>query len=350
MTPTLSPSQIISHGALTGHYQAFPDACRLHNGDIAVVFYAGSGHVTLPSAEYPRAGRICLTFSSDEGLTWTEPTILYDDEFDNRDPHIAQLADGTLICSFFSLLHGEKLGDWEALGAKLVYSQDGGITWNTDYGQQLELPHYFCSAPVRQLSDGTCLLPLYIQKDDQAWGAVIHSQDAGRTWSGPVAIGQESGLFLPAETDIVEREDGSLLALLRGDTAPLRGGTDINMQSAVSTDCGHTWSAVRDLGFMAHAPHLTRHSSGALLFAHRGMPLPDYDGEDTNLPEFYWQDKYTGLRISYDDGESWSEPHVLSASPGAYPSCVELEDGSVLVVYYAEGEASSVAALRFYLP
>lgn len=31
--------QIISKGGESGDYQAFPDACRLQNGDIMVVFY-----------------------------------------------------------------------------------------------------------------------------------------------------------------------------------------------------------------------------------------------------------------------------------------------------------------------
>ncbi len=33
--------------------------------------------------------------------------------------------------------------------------------------------------------------------------------------------------------------------------------------------------------------------------------------------------------------------------PGAYASTVELKDGSVLVVYYEEGEGSGVRARRF---
>ena len=37
--------KVISRGERAGPYQAFPDVCRLKNGDILCVFYAGYGHV-----------------------------------------------------------------------------------------------------------------------------------------------------------------------------------------------------------------------------------------------------------------------------------------------------------------
>jgi len=77
--------RIISRGAAAGTYQAFPDACRAANGDIIAVFYAGYGHVSAPNPQWPKAGRICMVRSSDEGRTWTKPAVLYDDDGDNRD-------------------------------------------------------------------------------------------------------------------------------------------------------------------------------------------------------------------------------------------------------------------------
>ena len=45
--PMAEPAfKIISRGAAAGEYQAFSDACRLKNGEIMVVFYAGYGHVS----------------------------------------------------------------------------------------------------------------------------------------------------------------------------------------------------------------------------------------------------------------------------------------------------------------
>src|SRR5436190_13747158 len=88
---------VISKGKEAHTYQAFPDACRLKNGDIVAVFYAGYTHVSLAADDFPLGGRICMVRSSAEGKTWSAPQVLFDDEADNRDPHIAQLDDGAMV-------------------------------------------------------------------------------------------------------------------------------------------------------------------------------------------------------------------------------------------------------------
>ncbi len=54
---------VISKGAEAYTYQAFPDACRLKNGDIVAVFYAGYTHVSLAAEDFPLGGRICIVRS-----------------------------------------------------------------------------------------------------------------------------------------------------------------------------------------------------------------------------------------------------------------------------------------------
>ena len=48
------------------------------------------------------------------------------------------------------------------------------------------------------------------------------------------------------------------------------------------------------------------------------------------------------LRFSDDDGATWSQPYQIDTVGGAYPGLAELEDGSILAVYYEEGKASSI--------
>ncbi len=67
--------------------------------------------------------------SSDDGRTWSEPDVLYDDEMDNRDPHVAQMSDGSVICTFFSLTPNPKTGRWNVHSARMLRSTDGGKTW-----------------------------------------------------------------------------------------------------------------------------------------------------------------------------------------------------------------------------
>jgi len=308
---------IISRGKAAGIYQAFPDICRLTNGDLFCVFYAGYAHVSLPRNDWPKGGRICCVQSHDEGRTWSAPRILFDGPFDDRDPHVAQMRDGTVVCSFFTYRpqpDGKVLCD-----TCLVTSQDGGETWTTE--PRVVAPGWPSSAPVREMPDGTCLLGVYREEGPTAYGGVIRSTDHGQTWCLPIPIGKGSGVRLDAETDLVRLKDGTLYAGLRGDR--------VNMHFATSPDGGLTWSSVTDIGFPGHCPHFTRLSNGAILLVHR-------------LP-------FTSLHVSRDEGKTWQGPYQIDATPGAYPSTVELKDGSVLVVYYEEGEGSAVRARRFKL-
>ena len=329
--------QIISKGKAAGEYQAFPDACRLNNGDILVVFYAGDGHVTYPSDQYPNAGRICMVRSTDEGRTWSKPEVIYDDQYDNRDAHISQLSDGTILVSFFSLKLESEPRKRSPGGVQFIRSMDNGKTWDE---QSHLIPtadeNWYCSAPVREMADGTLVFPVYHQVvgTEIAWGGVHLSYDKGKSWSDVVHIGKEANLFLAAETDVIRLKDGALFAALRGQK-------DVPMHYAISRDLGKIWSEAKSIGFLGHSPHLNRLSTGEILLSYRGI---------NGGKGFSWDRAYTALRISYDDGKTWQGPYLMSESGGAYPSTVELKDGTILMIFYEEGEGSGVGALRFEKP
>src|SRR6266699_2185332 len=125
---TVVTHKVISRGEAAGSYQAFPDICRLKDGHLLCVFYAGYGHVSLPKEGCPRGGRICCVKSSDEGRTWSTPRVLFDGPSDDRDPHIAQMRDGTVICSSFT--YRPQADKTVLCDTCLVSSRDGGETWD----------------------------------------------------------------------------------------------------------------------------------------------------------------------------------------------------------------------------
>ncbi len=313
------PPPLFTHvctDAGAGAYEAFPDVCRLSDGRLMCVFYAGYGHVALPNEALPKGGRVSYCLSSDEGRTWTDAEILYDGPDDDRDPSITQTKSGRLICNYFSLRKAEgKPRPWEGLGTWLVYSDDMGETWSEP---RQVAKTYYCSSPVRQLSDGRLILGLYAEENGEGWGAVTISEDDGLTWSDVIDI-DNNGMPLDAETDIIELKDGTLYAAQRG-----RKET---MAWSISKDGGKTWSVSEAYGFPGHCPYLHRTLDGIILMAHR-------------LPA-------TSLHYSLDECQTWSENVPVDTVGGAYPSMVNLKDGTVLIVYYEEGEGSSIRAKRF---
>lgn len=298
-----------------GGYEAFPDVCRLKDGRLMVVFYAGYDHVSLPDKDHPRGGRICYVISEDEGRTWSPARVLYDGPDDDRDPSLAQLSTGRLLCTFFSLKKKEQ--GWEGLGSWVMSSEDGGITWSDP---ELISADYYCSSPVRELPDGRLILGLYRQTKTGSHGAVTISQDGRQSWSRPIDI-DNGGYPLEAETDVIPLKDGTLYAIQRS-----RGDS---MCYSVSRDGGHSWSVSRPVGFAGHSPYLLRIPGDIIVLAHR-------------LPA-------TSLHYSLDEARTWSQNIIIDRVIGAYPSMVNLRDGSVLVVYYEEGKGSDIRARRFRL-
>jgi len=309
------PPPLFTHvcrDAGAGGYEAFPDVCRLSDGRLIAVFYAGYGHVSLPNGQLPKGGRICYCTSTDEGHTWSKAEVLFDSPDDDRDPSIFQLSNGQLICNFFSLRKAIETGRrWIGLGTWIVVSDNLGKTWSPP--RQL-FDSYYCSAPIRELSDGRLILGLYRERPETSAGAVGISDDSGKTWK---LIDIDNGGFrLDAETDVIELADGTLYAAQRP-----------QMCFSISKDRGNTWSVSEPIGFPGHCPYFHRTGDGVVLLAHR-VPA-------------------TSLHFSLDECKTWSENVHVDDVGGAYPSMVNLTDGSVLIVYYEEGAGSSIRCKRF---
>lgn len=345
-------AKVISKDGTSGEYQAFTDAVKLENGDILSVFYAGESHVTYPSEAYPKTGRLCMVRSSDNGKTWSLPETIFDDDADNRDPHISQMSDGTVVVTFFNTLFGdliENKSDSKSTtlahykgqrrqtkngGIHYITSTDSGKSWSEKRTLNTGAFKNACSAPMRELNDGTWVYPAYHQGGEEAFGTVYLSQDKGSSWTEPIFIGKGSGQYMPAETDVVQLKDGSVLAALRGDIK-----RDVKMHFAISQDNGKTWGDVYSSGFQGHCPHFTRLESGAIILTYRAF-TDDRTAESG----------YTGLRVSFDEGKTWQGPYLVDSFWGAYASTVELPDKNLLITYYEEGRNSAVRVIKTSMP
>ena len=298
-----------------GAYEAFPDVCRSKSGDLLCVFYAGYGHVSVPRESLPKGARVSMVRSSDNGSTWSAAETVVDSPIDDRDPSITQLRDGRLVVTYMSYVPGRRPATHEVL---LIWSEDDGKTWGTP--QPIDTPlkgNEAVSEPIRELSDGTLLLPLYgaLKPGEKDSSVMMLSRDGGKTWP------EHAIISLPGEhlhePSVAQLPDGRLLVFIRP-----------RMRWCESADNGKTWTDPKPMPMSGDAPYPLLTSKGLLLLAFRHHPTHS-----------------TSMAYSRDYGKTWSEVILLDRVIGGYPSLIELPDGRVLVVYYTEGGGSDIRAV-----
>lgn len=351
-----------------GAYEAFPDVCRSKSGDLLCVFYAGYGHVSVPREDLPNGARLSMVRSKDEGKTWSAAETVIDSPIDDRDPSIAQLSDGRLVVTYMSYDPKRRPATHEVF---LLWSSDDGKTWGAP--QPIDTPlkgNEAVSEPVRELPDGTLLLPLYgaLEPGQKDSTVVMRSHDGGKTWPEHTLVRlpaehlhEPSVVRLPSLLDWLPPEvppdhwAAESVALLyrmgvlegyppeaRDHTAglpPTRSSGSAppgkllmfirpRMHLCESTDNGKSWSAPQPMAIPGHAPYPLLTSKGVLLLAFRHPPT-----------------RSTSMIYSRDFGKTWSDLILLDKVIGGYPSMVELRDGRVLVVYYTEGHGSDIRSV-----
>ena len=345
-------TQVISHQPEL--YHGWPTLARRKNGQLLVVCSGGREAHVCPF------GRVDLMRSDDGGQTWGWPCVVMDCEIDDRDAGVMETDKGALLITTFTSLAyesglkkaeaaesggsgqwpAEKLRRWraahnrltaeerqKALGVWMIRSTDEGVTWSGRYDSQVNSPH----GPI-QLSDGR---QLYAGKE--LWSGekrigVCQSTDDGQTWSWLAQIPTRAGDNASAyhELHAVETADGRILVQIRNHNKTNSGET---LQTE-SSDGGKTWSEPHSIGVWGLPSHLLRLNDGRLLMTY-GHRRPPYGNQ---------------ARLSHDHGRTWSEPMIVSGDgiggDLGYPSTVQLDDGTLVSVWYEVMKDSPRAVLR----
>ncbi|MCC6681271.1 MAG: exo-alpha-sialidase [Phycisphaeraceae bacterium] len=278
--------------------------------------------------------------SDDGGRTWSK-AYLFSDEPRTSDFDPAFIVNGDQVLAFFSTGRWTRwpfvgIGDaarkqvgTESFQIWMKRSGDSGRTWSLPQAP-LIAPGWNCRSNGIRLSNGHLLLPLhYLQSPHRS--AALLSEDGGKTWhiSQEVAMPDKQDA---AEPSAAQLSDGSLLMALRT--------RDGKLWFTRSHDSGNTWETpiATDISATSGSHSLFRHSSGKLVLVHNPGPVP----LRTELT----------LRVSLDDGGTWSQPVLLASveapeeMPAAadapdvvwsrqvsYPSVCELPDGKLVVVW-----------------
>jgi Neuraminidase (sialidase) len=338
-------------------YHGWPSIARDENG---VLYAVASGFRVSHVCPF---GKTVLYISRDDGRTWTQPMVINDTYMDDRDAGIVYLGNGRLLVSWFThpaeayqktyceliqklagaakpvaagmLEAYDSLPEEEKVGGSYVrLSEDYGVTWGETVALPVTCPH----GPTLR-SNGELIYFGYCHYTDQLPPqamATYVSTDLGRTWTQRSVMLQPSWLgeneFL-TEIHTLELPDGKLLAAFRVEGR-------FSIATAVSEDGGYTWTEPVCTDVQGSPPHLLLHSSGALICSYGRRRAPF--GERA--------------MVSYDLGKTWVEDYVLDDRPNegdlGYPATVELDDGSLLTVYYQRlngNEKCSILSSRWRL-
>ena len=297
----------------------FPTIASVKNGDLVVVYYDSPDHVA-PN------GRIAMVRSSDQGRTWSPPSIVVEGPNDERDPSIVETARGTWLVSYFET-DVNKLP--ASQGVFVIRSTDQGRTWSAPAKVGTTLAGPATSAKIVQLDNAELLIPLYGGRGAGDLAAtVVRSGDDGVTWpaAGEATLAEAHGRSF-VEPALGYLGDGRLLAMIRSE------GSERAAFETTSSDGGRTWAAASKTTAVAEASDLLPIADGGKqLLVHTWGDLSGRFGDSRptvmqvirfrEFPDARW----TGEPRLLHQGHCWTDE--------GYPSSVRLRDGRVFTVYY----------------
>lgn len=341
-TETIISSPYGHHG-----YFAWPTVARLQDGKIAV---GASGFRLEHVCPF---GKAVISYSFDGGKTYTLPAPVIDTPLDDRDAGICPFGkSGVIFTSFNNSADMQREYNTENvyvqsyidtitaedeekyLGATFRISHDCGITFGPLYRSPVTSPH----GPL-ELKDGTVLWA-GTRFDNIFGGIEVHRLDteSGKTeFVGRITTSDKNVVL--NEPNMLELPDGKLLCQIRGENAELFDGGDetlFTVFQSVSTDGGKTWTEPEMLldSTGGAPPHLIQLSSGAIVstYSRRKQPY--------------------GIMamVSLDGGETWEKDLRLYENTASddlgYPSTIELDDSTLLTVFYATDAEDKPCTIR----
>lgn len=353
------PKIIMSNPTSKHNYFAWPTVARLQDGKLAVV---ASGFRLQHICPF---GKTVISFSEDNGETYTLPSPVIDTPLDDRDGGILPFGEnGVIVTSFNNALEfqrtiaetsGTKMyrlsyldtvskeEEERYLGSTFRVSFDGGITFGELRRSPITSPH----GPIQRKNGeivwvGRSFSPKNVMMtNDRIWAYRLHPESGEMEPLGFINdVIFEGEKQLSCEPCALELDDGTLLCHIRVHTPPKDHRTLFTIYQSTSSDGGKTWSNPnRLLPELGGAPaHVLRHSSGVLIsvYGFRGSPI--------GVKPFSIK-----AMFSYDGGKTWDADHTIYTSDASedmgYPSTVELSDGSLLTVFYAKEKKDGAAVI-----
>lgn len=341
-----SPKIIMSNHDSKHAYFGWPTAIKLQNGRLAV----GASGFRLGHLD--PFGKAVLSFSDNEGETYTPPAVVIDSPLDDRDTGLCTFGESGLILTSFNNTRAMQrswcevdcteeemaynraylncISDEEEekyLGSTFKISYDCGITFGPLCKTTVSSPH----GPI-QLQNGEIL---WVGRADNVFNVkgyrdcieahILNPKSGSTKKIGEIDnIRLDGKELISCEPYAFQIDDGTVICHIRVEPS-------FTTYQSVSRDNGRTWSVPEALlGCKGGAPaHIIKHSSGILIsvYGYREAPF--------------------GIKamLSYDNGLTWNTENRIYTNDVSgdigYPSTVELSDGSLITVFYARPDKSN---------
>lgn len=218
----------------------------------------------------------------------------------------------------------------------LTYSDDDGLTWSAPreitkqvrpserisigspgIGIQLTMGEY----------KGRIVMPVYetkkIAENERIWGnSVLFSDDDGETWHISNEIPHYDHTGYGNEAQVVEQSDGGIMIIARN-----QGG--LFRKYAESKDGGQTWSNMK-LNF--ELPGVA--CMGSVIRYQFGEGVQNIIA-NVNAADFKFRTKGV-VRLSFDDGNTWPVAKKIPAGHYAYSCLTKMKNGKIGLLYETE--------------
>lgn len=189
------------------------------------------------------------------------------------------------------------------------------------------------------MEDGTVVLPLWLSRGKDAHlpacFACLFSRDQGRTWECSSVVPAGNGVGDPTEASVAERSDGTLLATMRHE---IRGSRRRAFCEGGPAKWGEAWLNQDLPDPICHGALLSLGEDGMLFancaYGDEPALLRQRAGEDIRW-SLDARQKLT-IRLSVDDGRTWSEGLMLEKEAGA-SDLAKSEDNRLVYCFYEEG-------------
>ena len=257
--------------------------------------------------------------SDDEGQTWQGPTVIHKDVIKPEWETLGQTEEKAESTTDRESGKTSKVREW-----KEGWLQRYGVGPGNAGIQLTKGPHagrLLVPARHREMTTNK-------KGRMRSFTHILYSDDHGKTWKlGPNVADNGS------ETQLLELADGRVLASMRDESGEFTPDKMLQLIS-ISADGGMTWSPARRQAELitprvhASIKRLSLAEGGdknRIMFSNPAWPVRD---------EEHPYGRYNlSVRLSYDEGETWTPGKTIYADTSSYSDLVALNDGSIGIIY-----------------